>query len=261
MIPVKDGVARQRRPLVTLALVAASIVVYLVAIGSGGSLIGGPSAVTVVRWGAIPYEWTHWGQHCAIGLAGFGQAVLCTGQAHVIGSAGSQPPTWLTAISQIFIAKDVLQLIVNVALLAVLGSSVEDAMGPARFLALYLLGGLASLAIAIVAGADSVVPLVGNAGALACVIGAYLVLRTKQRILSVGLIPCFFAIYAVPAWAWAGAWVAFDALFGALGTFTGLGGGAGATYYAHYSGLALGALAAWPLAREQRASGAPPADA
>ena len=244
MIPSKDGIPLTRAPLVTLALIAASVIVYLVAIASGGSLLGGPSVVTVVRWGAIPYEWAHYGQHCAIGLAGAGQAVLCTGQPDVVGRVGSQPPTWITAFSSIFIARDLLQLIVNLTLLAVFGAAVEDELGRARFVALYLLGGLVWLAIAVGAGPGSTVPLIGNAGALGAVIGAYLALRPRAQIVSVRLVPLFFAIVETPAWAWALAWVAFDALFGALGTFTGLGAGAGATYYVHYACLVLGALAA-----------------
>ena len=252
MIPLKDGIPLRRAPLVTFALALASVLAYLVAIASGGSLLGGPSFATVVRWGAIPYEWAHYGQHCAIGLASAGQAVLCTGAPGVVGSVGSQPPTWLTAFSQIFIARDLLQLLVNVALLAVFGAAVEDELGRARFLALYLAGGLLSLALAVAVAPGSAQPLLANAGALAAVIGAYVALRPRERIVSVRLVPLFFAISEAPALAWALAWLAFDALFGALGTFTGLGGGAGATYYVHDCSLALGALAAFAATGLQR---------
>jgi len=219
------------------------VIAYLVAIASAGALIGGPSAMTVVRWGAIPYEWAHLGQHCAIGLSALGQAVLCTGQAGVVGRVGAQPPTWITAFSSIFIARDALQLIVNLALLAVFGGAVEDELGHKWLLALYVLGALVALALALALDAGSTTPLIGNAGALAAVIGAYLALRPKEPILSVRVVPLFFAIVETPAWSWALAWIVFDALFGALGTFTGLGGGAGATYYVHYACVTLGALA------------------
>ncbi len=248
MIPVKDGVPRERRPLVTLGLIAASLIVYLVAIGSGGTLIGGPSTTTALDWGAIPYEWTHWGQHCAIGLGYLGQAVVCTGP-HTVGSVAAQPPTWITAFSATFIARNALQLIVNLALVAVFGGAVEDELGHAWLLALYVLGGLVALALALAVDAGSATPLIGNAGALAAVIGAYLALRPNERILSVRVLPLFFAIVETPAWSWALAWIGFDALFGALGTFTGLGGGAGATYYVHYACLPLGALAGLALTR------------
>jgi membrane associated rhomboid family serine protease len=241
-IPIKEAVPLRRVPLVTIALVAASVIVYVIA--SGGSLLGGPSNLTLVRWGAIPYEFAHYGQHCAYGLAGLDQqAVLCSGQAHVAGSAGPQPPTWITAFSSIFIQRDALQLIVNLAMLAVFGAAVEDELGWARFLVLYVLGGLVWIALAAAIDSGSSTPLTGNAGALAAVIGAYLVLRPHGRVVSVRLLPPSFA--TTEAWAWSSAlgWVAFDALFGALGTFTGLGAAAGASYYVHYCCLALGALA------------------
>jgi membrane associated rhomboid family serine protease len=257
VIPIKDGIPLKRAPLVTLTLILASVVAYLVAIASGGSLLGGPSLVTLVRWGAVPYEWAHYGQHCAIGLAGGGQAVLCTGQPDVVGSVGSQPPTWLTTFSSSTSRATKIELVVNLALLAVLGAAVEDELGRARFLALYVLGGLAWLALAVAVGSGSTEPLAGNAGALCAVIGAYLALRPRESIVSVRLVPLFFAIVEVPAWAWAIAWVGFDALFGALGTFTALGGGAGATYYAHYACLVLGALATLAAARSRSVAQAP----
>ena len=242
MIPVKDGIPLRRVPLGTLVLMLAGVIIYVVAITAGGTLLGGPSSETSLNWGAIPYEWAHYGQHCAIGLAGAGQAVLCTGQPDVGGTAGSQPPTWITAFSSMFIARDALQLVVSLALLGVFGAAVEDELGRVRFLALFVLGGLAWVVLAAAVGSGSAAPLLGNAGALAAVIGAYLALRRGEQIVSVRLVPLFFALSEAPAWAWAAGWVCFDALFGALGTFT-VGGDAGATYYVHYACLAVGALA------------------
>ncbi|MGD0197513.1 MAG: rhomboid family intramembrane serine protease [Solirubrobacteraceae bacterium] len=251
MIPIRDSLAHERVPLVTAALIVAGVVVYLVAIAAGGTLIGGPGPQTIVRWGAIPYEWAHYGRHCAIGLAALGEAVLCTGQPHVVGSVGSQPPTWVTAFSQLFIGRNSLELIVNLVLLAVFGWSLEDELGHVRFLVLYLLGGLVTLALAIAVAPGSAVPLVGNGGALATVLGAYLALRPRERVLSVRLVLFFFSIVEVPAAVWILAWVCFDVLFGALGTLTGLGADAGASYYVALCGLAVGALAVLPLSGKQ----------
>jgi hypothetical protein len=55
--------------VITVALILASVVAYVLATRHGGSLIGGPSGETIVRYGAIPYEFSHRGQHCAFGLA------------------------------------------------------------------------------------------------------------------------------------------------------------------------------------------------
>jgi hypothetical protein len=64
MIPFKDDVGLARTPVITIALIVANVVAYILAAVHGGSLIGGPSGRTIVDYGAIPYEFSHWGQHC-----------------------------------------------------------------------------------------------------------------------------------------------------------------------------------------------------
>jgi membrane associated rhomboid family serine protease len=249
VIAVRDGIPRERRPLVTLALILAGVAIYLVAAASGGSLLGGPATTTVIKWGAIPYELAHWGRHC--GISYMTQTLACAGPG-VTGPAGPQPATWVTAFSHFLIARNALELVVNLWLLGVFGGAVEDELGHARLLALYVLGGLAALALAVAVAPDSQTPLIGSAGALAAVIGAYLALRPKEQILGLRLVPLFFAVVELPAWGWALAWVAFDALFGALGTFTGLGAAAGASYYMHYACLPIGAAFAALMTLDNR---------
>jgi hypothetical protein len=81
MLPFKDDIGLARTPVITIAVILANVVAYVLAAVHGGGLIGGPSGQTVARYGAIPYEFAHWGQHCAVGLAGFGQAVPCSASA------------------------------------------------------------------------------------------------------------------------------------------------------------------------------------
>jgi membrane associated rhomboid family serine protease len=147
MIPFKDDIRLARTPVITIAVVVANVVAYGLAAAHGGSLIGGPSGQTIVRYGAIPYELGHWGQHCALGLAGFGQAVLCTGQHGVVGHAARQPATWETAFTAMFLHANVLHLAVNMIFLGVFGASVEDRVGRLAFLGFYLLGGLVALVL------------------------------------------------------------------------------------------------------------------
>ena len=181
MIPIKDSRRLARVPLVTLALLLANAVVYLVSIGHGGSLIGGPTSETLIRWGAIPYEFSHYGQHCDIGLNGLGQSVLCTGQQAVRGTVAAQPATWLTAFSALFLHANILTLLVNLVFLAVFGTSLEDQLGRARFLGLYALGGLAALALAVAVTPGSASPLIGASGAVATVLGAYVVINPRGK--------------------------------------------------------------------------------
>ncbi|HEX2703376.1 MAG TPA: rhomboid family intramembrane serine protease [Solirubrobacteraceae bacterium] len=259
MIPLKDNIKLARVPLVTIALILANVIAYLVAIGHGGSIIGGPSAATIARYGAIPYELSHWGQHCALGLAALGETVLCTGQAHVTGSAGAQPATWETPFTGMFLHANILHIAGNMLFLAVFGPTVEDRIGRVRYLGFYLLGGLAALALQVAVDPSSSSPTLGASGAIAAVLGAYILLYPRARILTVVILIFFFTIVDLPAWTMLVLWLAFDGVLGALGITTPFGGGAGVAYYAHIGGFAFGLLVALALVRQRPTPAGPAA--
>src|SRR5581483_6499634 len=110
LIPLRDSAPLSRVPLVTVTLLAATVIAYLVAIASGGSLIDGPSSATLVHFAAIPYELAHPGRHCDLGAEGFSQIILCTGRLGVVGTPASQPPTWLTLLTSPFLHANLLHL-------------------------------------------------------------------------------------------------------------------------------------------------------
>jgi membrane associated rhomboid family serine protease len=255
MIPLRDSIRLARLPLVTIALIAANVIVYLIAISSGGSIIDGPTLATVVHFGAIPYEFTHLSSHCDLAAAGFSANVLCTGQAGVTGSALAQPATWETAFTAMFLHANLLHIAGNMIFLGVFGCTLEDRIGRPRFLAFYLLGGLAALALQVAAGPDSATPTLGASGAIAAVLGAYIVLFARARVLTLIALVVFFTVAELPAWLVIGLWFLFDALLGAFGVATPFGGGAGVAYYAHIGGFAFGLLAAAAFARGRPASG------
>jgi len=256
VIPLKDSVKLARFPFVTLALVAANVLAYLLAIRGGGSLIDGPTASTIIRYGSIPYEFSHWGQHCAVGLAGLGQAVLCSGQPHVAGSAGPQPATWETAFTAMFLHANIFHLAGNMLFLAIFGTSVEDRLGRARYLCFYLLAGLAALALQVAVASGSADPTLGASGAIAGVLGAYVVLYPRARVLTIVVLVFFFTLVDLPAWTMLLAWLVFDGVLGALGVSTPFGGGAGVAYYAHIGGFAFGLIVAATFARQHAAADA-----
>jgi membrane associated rhomboid family serine protease len=256
LIPLRDNIRLARLPVVTIALIAANVIAYLLSIGGGGSLLGGPTNSTIVRYGAIPYEFTHLSSHCGLSLGGLTTTILCTGQAGVIGSAGSQPPTWATAFTSMFLHANLLHIAGNMVFLAVFGPTVEDAVGRLRFLTYYLLAGIAALALTVATSPDSTVPTLGASGAIAGVLGGYILLYPRARILTVVILIFFFTLVEVPASAVLGLWVIFDAVLGALGVATPLGGGAGIAYYAHIGGFAFGLLAIRAFARGRAPYGA-----
>jgi membrane associated rhomboid family serine protease len=139
--------------------------------------------------------------------------------------------------------------------LAVFGATLEDTIGRLRFLAFYILGGLAALALAVAVSPDSSAPTLGASGAIAAVLGGYILLYPRARILTVVLLIFFFTLVELPAWAMLGLWFIFDALLGALGVATPFGGGAGVAYYAHIGGFAFGLLAITAFARGRPSTG------
>ena len=250
MIPLRDSAPRSRVPLVTIALLLGSVVAYLVAISSGGSLIDGPSSATVVHFGAIPYELAHLSRHCDLGAQGFSQTVLCTGQHGVSGTAPGQPPTWLTAFTSLFLHANVLHLAIDIAFLGVFGAALEEQAGHLALLVIFFAGALAGIALSAAAESGSPAPLIGPSGALAAVIAARLALAPQAKIATVVLVPFFFNVVEAPAALIAAVWVAAALALQASGLSTPLGGQGAA--YQLLGGTALGLLAAAALARSAR---------
>ena len=238
VFPLKDNIPTERTPWVTIALIAVNVVVFLLELRGGGTLGSGPDATESVRWGFIPYELTHPGRHCGLTPAG---AVLCQGQDGVR-VVGSQPATAVTLFSAMFMHGGVVHLGGNMLFLWIFGNNVEDAMGRPRFVAFYLLGGLAATALQTAIGPDSTVPNIGASGAIAAVLGGYLVLYPRARVLTLVFLIVFFAFIQLPALLFLVIWFAQQVLFGLAG-FTDPTGGGGVAYFAHIGGFVFGALA------------------
>jgi membrane associated rhomboid family serine protease len=246
MFPLKDNIPLARFPIVTVVLVAINVVVYLLEIRHGGSFFGGPAENVAVHYGAIPYELTHPGSHCdlatAPGLEGAVSTVACQGMPGVTGSPGSQPATWATAFSSMFLHGSFLHIFGNMLFLVIFGPNVEDATGRLRYLAFYLLGGLVALGAQVLASPDSTAPTLGASGAIAAVLGGYLLLYPRARVLTLVFIVFFVTIVEVPAVFLLGFWFLEQLYFGTAGLASPVGGGEGVAYFAHIGGFAFGLL-------------------
>jgi membrane associated rhomboid family serine protease len=240
VFPLKDNIPTERFPLVTVALIVINVFVYLFLQNKTGIDFSGNSLDqdSLTRYAAIPYEFTHWGKECAFDNQ-TGQ-VLCEGQAGVRGSAPAQEPTILTAFSSMFTHGGLLHLGGNMLFLWIFGNNVEDAMGKVKFLLFYLLGGLAALALQIAIDPNSTGPTLGASGAIAAVLGGYIVLYPRARVLTVVFIILFFTLIEVPAIVVLGIWFAQQVLFGALGLSDPTGSGGGVAYFAHIGGFVFG---------------------
>jgi membrane associated rhomboid family serine protease len=171
MFPVKDNIPRERLPLLTVALVAINLIAYLFEIRHGGSFLAGPSQSVAQHYGAVPHALTH----------------------------SHQLSAWKTAVTSIFVHGSLLHLLSTIAFLAIFGPAVEDATGRLRFPAFYVLGGLLALGAQLAVNPNSSVPVLGGSGAISAVLGGYILLYPRARVLSLSIIVFLFTIVEVPA--------------------------------------------------------------
>jgi membrane associated rhomboid family serine protease len=245
MFPIKDNIPTDRTPIVTLAIILANVLAYFLW-QRGGLSFGSPSDPhylhQLIDYGAIPYELTHPGKHCdfANGVVSQNVQIVCEGQRGVAGDAASQPPTWITPFTAMFMHGGLLHLGGNMLFLWIFGNNVEDSMGRPRFIVFYLLGGLAAMALQVAVGANSDVPTLGASGAIAAVLGGYLVLFPRARVVTVIFIFFFFTLIELPAVLMLGIWFLEQVLFGAYDITNPTGGEGGVAYFAHIGGFAFG---------------------
>ena len=243
MFPLKDNIPTERTPYVTIALIVLNVLVYFLW-QKGGLSISDPSSPQylehLIDYGAFPYELTHPSDHCAITAS---QAIACEGLPGVTGTADSQPSTWLTPFTAMFMHGGLLHLGGNMLFLWIFGNNVEDSMGPLRFVVFYLLGGLAAIALQVAIDPNAAVPTIGASGAVAAVLGGYILLYPRARVVTVIFIIFFFTVLELPAMLILGFWFLQQIAFGALDLANPSGGGGGVAYFAHIGGFAFGLLA------------------
>jgi membrane associated rhomboid family serine protease len=129
-------------------------------------------------------------------------------------------PPWETIFTAMFMHASIIHIGGNMLFLWIFGNNVEDAMGPGKFLAFYIVGGLAALGLQVAVGPHSTAPTLGASGAIAAVLGGYIVLYPQARVLTLVLIIFFLTVFELPAWVMLGVWFAEQAIFGAVGLTT-----------------------------------------
>jgi membrane associated rhomboid family serine protease len=211
---------------------------------------------SVVRYGAAPYRLTHPHEpDCALA----GPHVVCE---EPLDGRLEQAAWWLTPLTAMFMAGSLLQLAVNGLFLWLFGKSVEDALGRARFLALYLLAGIAGFYFGALLDSGATIPEVGASGAIAGLMGAYAVLYPRAAMLCFVLIPFFFTFVEIPALALVAARFALE-IVPSIGetTISGVLEGSGLAYPAMVAGLVVGLVLGRPLARLGRIAARDPSQA
>jgi membrane associated rhomboid family serine protease len=260
VFPLKDNIPTERFPIVTVALIVANVLVYFFW-QRGGISLGDPGSPhfldQLIRFGAIPQELTH-GDHCGYAISG--GAVdpnvppVCSGPRFPPPS--DDPNPYITPFTAMFMHGGLLHLGGNMLFLWIFGNNVEDSMGRVRFVIFYLLAGVAALALQVVIDPSSTVPTLGASGAIAGVLGGYILLYPRARVLTVIFIIIFFTLIEIPAVVVLGIWIVEQALLGAADLSNPTGQGGGVAYFAHIGGFAFGLLAIKAFAK--RVKSVPP---
>ena len=231
MFPLRDNIPTLRFPAVTVTLIALNAFVYFVLQdGLLGLPEDGGGNWPVNTYAEIPCEVTGT-DPCATAPGG--------------------PSTAVTVFTAMFMHGSILHLGGNMLFLWIFGNNIEDSMGPVKFLAFYLLGGIAATALQIAIDPGSEIPTLGASGAVAGVLGGYLLLFPRARVLTVIFIIFFFTIVELPALAILGFWFVQQVLFGYFDLNT-AGEEGGVAYFAHIGGFAFGLLAIKLFADERK---------
>ena len=226
MLPLRDNVPTQTRPVLTVGLIAANAAVWLWELSKPGV------DVHVFRDGYYP---------CALHGP-------CVGGVHPL-------PWWQGVFSGMFMHASWQHIAGNMLFLWIFGNNVEDALGHLRFLAWYLAAGVAAMAAQTAvtfgfAGAHAAsVPNIGASGAIAGVLGAYFVLLPRARVLTV----IFFGIILIreiQAFWFLGVWIGLQVWTGGLSLVHPQAGG-GVAFFAHIGGFAFGITTVLLVARRR----------
>ncbi|MGH2943098.1 MAG: rhomboid family intramembrane serine protease [Solirubrobacteraceae bacterium] len=247
MFPLKDNIPTERTPIVTIAFIAINVFVYFVL--QRGGILSGPDDLIVVDYGAIPYEITHPGEQCAV--TSDMRFIQC-------GEGIGGPSTILTIFASMFMHGGILHLGGNMLFLWIFGNNVEDSMGPARFVAFYLLGGVVALLGQTLIDPDAAIPTIGASGAVAAVLGGYILLYPRARVVTVVFIIIFFTILELPAMVMIGVWFLQQIAFGYFDLANPTGGGGGVAYFAHIGGFLFGLAAIKLFASRDKEYTVPP---
>ena len=212
MIPLRDVIPSRTTPVVTIALIALNIVVFV------HELLLSPAALGhfFLTAGLVPASFS-----------------------------------WSALVTSMFVHGGYVHIGGNLLTLWIFGDNVEDRMGHLRFLAFYLVAGSLAALGQTWADPSSTVPIIGASGAIAGVMGAYFLLLPRSRILVLIFLFFFIDVVEVPAVFFLGFWFLMQ-IFGGVGQLGTSGSSESVAFWAHAVGFVSGLIGAWLLARPER---------
>jgi len=230
MFPLKDTIPGLRRPYVTYSLIAANVLVFIIELlfSDKTRIIGGHSVNALET---IFHEY------------GFIAARISKPEfwSSFDFLFPNSPVLFISMFTSIFLHGGWTHLISNMWALFIFGDNVEDKMGHFKFLLFYILCGLAGNIMQFASEPFSNIPLIGASGAIAGIMGAYLVLFPHSKVITLFLLIIFPLILPIPAPIYLGVWFFLQFLNGSTTILSNFNGG-GVAYWAHIGGFIFGML-------------------
>jgi len=264
VIPLKDNVHSSVFPIATVVLIALNLLVFgwqlTLSDSRASSLELSMAGVSerdafTIEHGAVPYRLAHPGSRCGVTA----EDIVC-GKGALTTEEGSElirvpddlaePAWWTTPMSSMFMHVDLLHFLVAMVGLLIFGRTVEATIGRWRYLGLYLLSGLVAIYLQVLWDPNATGPIIGAAGAVAGVIGAYTVSYARARVVALSVIPPFGTLIEIPSLVMVATWFLLLIVPGLGRAATPDVADETITYLAYVAVFALGALAGRLLVRE-----------
>ena len=240
MIPLRDSIPAQRRPIVTQALVAVCAAVFLLQLGAPDM---------IARLGMVPAR-------VLDADAALTYRQVLGGRIVTLRMPAAWVPDWLTLLTCTFLHGGWLHFLGNMLFLWIFGDNVEDRLGRLGYLGFYLGCGVAASATHLMISPDSTVPTIGASGAIAGVMGAYMLLYPHSRVQMLVFFGFFIDVIVLPAPFFLGYWFLLQLVPGMVSL--GEVGRGGIAFWAHIGGFVVGTAVALLLRRTATLRPAPP---
>lgn len=211
MIPLRDDNPTELVPFVTVGFIIINVLVFFYQLS-----LGPQARQFVIQLGTIPWEITHFRTH----------------------PESAALPPFVSLFTSMFLHGGWAHLIGNMLFLWIFGNNIEDALGHFKFVIFYVLTGLLASAGHIVANPNSLVPTIGASGAISGIMGAYILLYPRARVLTLVFLVWIIQVVEIPAIIFLGIWFVLQLSSG----FTTAGTGGGVAWFAHIGGFVAGLI-------------------
>lgn len=214
----------------TILLLGAMLSVWLIVQGGGFNTAN--LAFSICNLGLVPAELT--------GSRPLGFSIPLT--RNFVCVVDAEPTNWLTPVLSMFLHGSWAHLLGNGLFFWVFGNNIEDVMGRGRFLAFFLVCGVAAAAVHVLLQPASAIPTVGASGAVSGIMGAYLMLFPRVRVRMLFLFVVVFRVVPLPAWLVLLWWFGLQVLLGFVDAASGMPATGGVAVWAHIGGFLVGVL-------------------